>query len=515
MAVRAPRARAASTLERHERDEARAFAAARRALAELRELATLAPELAPRDPAELARALERVQFVSGEQPLAGAVAVVDPLQLRARRVRALFACRLQEGTFPALAGERERCSATRSGGTLAEASGLVLGEHGDALAAERYLFYAAVSRPQQLLVLSWHAASDDGTPRAVAVRRGRLRPVRRRPARRAAPASPGEARDSGGGLGGRARDRAACATRGCAGRAARAHTWSASSLELWIGCPVRWLVERLLRARDLEPDPEPLARGGLAHAVLQGHVRGPAGADRLGAARRPSGSGSRASCCRQRSTTHEPRLPPVAPRPSAGVRSDAGCRPTSSATSSTRAVRDRARADPPRARVRLRGRTLRGRCRHSTSVRGCGCAGASTASTSTPAARPWSYDYKGRSAPPAAKWLAERSCRSRCTCGATERLLGLHAAGGFYQPLTGRDLRARGVLDADGGVELECVAGRRARAARGGRAARSGRRRWRAPAAGEAARGELDPRPQTCAFEGGCAYPSICRCETL
>jgi len=32
-------------------------------------------------------------------------------------------------------------------------------------------------------------------------------------------------------------------------------------------------------------------------------------------------------------------------------------------------------------------------------------------------------------------------------------------------------------------------------------------------AAGEAGRGELQARPQTCAFRGGCMYPSICRCE--
>ena len=37
---------------------------------------------------------------------------------------------------------------------LAETSGLRLGEQEDALAAERYLLYAAVSRPEDLLVLS-------------------------------------------------------------------------------------------------------------------------------------------------------------------------------------------------------------------------------------------------------------------------------------------------------------------------------------------------------------------------
>src|SRR5262249_61768959 len=49
----------------------------------------------------------------------------------------------------------------------------------------------------------------------------------------------------------------------------REQAWSASSLEVWMSCPVRWFVERMLRAESLEPDSEPLARGRLAHAVLR------------------------------------------------------------------------------------------------------------------------------------------------------------------------------------------------------------------------------------------------------
>jgi len=32
-------------------------------------------------------------------------------------------------------------------------------------------------------------------------------------------------------------------------------------------------------------------------------------------------------------------------------------------------------------------------------------------------------------------------------------------------------------------------------------------------AAAQAGRGELRARPETCAFRGGCMYPTICRCE--
>ena len=94
---------------------------------------------------------------------AGAVAVSDPLSLRARRVRALVLCGLQENRFPRPAkpepflGDAERRE-------LAVASGLVLRRHEDTLDAERFLLYATVSRPEERLVLSWHDAGDDGEP---------------------------------------------------------------------------------------------------------------------------------------------------------------------------------------------------------------------------------------------------------------------------------------------------------------------------------------------------------------
>ena len=31
--------------------------------------------------------------------------------------------------------------------------------------------------------------------------------------------------------------------------------------------------------------------------------------------------------------------------------------------------------------------------------------------------------------------------------------------------------------------------------------------------ADEASRGQLQARPESCAFKGGCMYPAICRCE--
>ncbi len=122
------------------------------------------------------------------------------------------------------------------------------------------------------------------------------------------------------------------------------------------------------------------------------------------------------------------------------------------------------------------------------------------------------YDYKGRAAPPVAKWIEQGSFQIALYMRAVEQLLGVRAVGGFYQPLSGGDLRARGVLDEDSGVELDCV--RSDRVERGEMqavveevVAAAG------AAAAEAGRGALEARPGTCAYRGGCMYPTICRCE--
>src|SRR5204863_8912503 len=44
---------------------------------------------------------------------------------------------------------------------------------------------------------------------------------------------------------------------------------SAGALEHFADCPVKWLVEDLLKPDALEPDPEQMVRGSYAHAVLQ------------------------------------------------------------------------------------------------------------------------------------------------------------------------------------------------------------------------------------------------------
>jgi ATP-dependent helicase/DNAse subunit B len=510
----APRRAAASVLSAHELDEASALAAGRRALGELRELARIAPELAPLDAADLARCLQRIEIVSGERSVPGAVSVLDPLALRARRVRALFVCGLQEGAFPARArprpflAEEERLR-------LAEISGLRLGQHEDVLAAERYLLYAALSRPEERLILSWHVANDDGqaTSRSLFVddvcdlfQEGLARDRLRRPLGAvdgpSPPASPAASRTE------------QWLTNEQLLAGLRTRKWSPSSLERWIGCPVAWFVERMLGPDALDPDPEPLARGGLAHAALNDTLEGlrrETGTARLTPASLPRARELLAEALERREAEHPLS---VAPERRTTVRRrlhvdlerylghaaehESPLEPTELELGFGIAEGDE-RGEPSRlpAFELARGVTLRGRIdRVDVSEDGEAIV----------------YDYKSSKAPPAARWMKDGELQVALYMRAVEDLLGLPVAGGLYQPLSGADLRPRGVLDGDSDLGIDCVASDvldrsavRALLEEAVAAARA--------AAEKAGRGELERRPQTCAFRGGCMYPTICRSE--
>jgi ATP-dependent helicase/DNAse subunit B len=520
----APRRRTAGLLADEELDEARALVLAKGALDELKELARSAPQLAS-GPAELLRVLKRLELLSGEPAGPGTVAVLDPLALRARRVRALFLCGLQEGTFPApsrpepLLSEDERRA-------LAEASGLRLAGADQALAGERYLLYASVSRPQELLVLSWHAAADNGDPTAASLFLDDVcdlfsEDLRSSCARRSLGAAdwpgpgaaPAEWIQRAQILGS---DRCApqllqpLRDERLLAELREGRLWSASSLEAWAGCPARWLVERVLRAKGLEPDPEPLARGGLAHIALK---------DTLEGLRQQTGS-ARLTLARlelARKLLHE------------ALDRHADAFPLSVAPERVPGVRRRLEADlerylehaaaqesplepthlelsfgfdshehelPPLdigGGVRLRGRIDR--------------------VDLTAAGEAVVYDYKGSQAPPAEKWVGQRSLQVTLYMRAVEELLGRSVVGGFYQPLSGRDLRARGALASEAAVQLQCVIGDVCEH-------EDFQMLWRETldlartAAQEADAGALQARPGTCAFgDGGCLYPAICRCE--
>jgi ATP-dependent helicase/DNAse subunit B len=526
---RAPRRDAAAVLGEDELDEARALVGARRALEELRELARSAPDFALA-PSELVEVLERLELPGGERPRAYRVAVVDPLSLRARRVRMVFACGLQEGVFPAastphpLLGEEQRRN-------LAHGSGLLLRGQPDGLATERYLLYALASRPEERLTLSWHTADDDGAPLARSLFVDDVcdlftDTLRERTTRRFAGAVgwPGAGAPAGTiPLRARVAMREAAITAATAGaprpsigrlrdervlrELGERTLWSASSLECWAGCPVKWFVERLLRAGEIDPRPEPIARGGLAHAALKDtleRLRERAGSARL----TPASLGLAKRLLRDALAELQPRYPlSVAPERLPGARRRLGC-------DLERYLECAAEQASPLEPTHLElefgfdpegpapldlgeGVLLRGRIDRVD----VGTGGEAVV-----------YDYKGRSAPPGARWAADGSFQVALYMRAVERLLGHTAVGGFYQPLAGRDIRARGALDDEGGIELDSV-----------RTDRLGHDELRElvescvlaarQVASEARSGALEARPDTCAYGGGCAYPTICRCE--
>jgi ATP-dependent helicase/DNAse subunit B len=519
----APRRSTASVLAGDELHEARALTGGRRALEELREAARAAPGLAPTT-GELLEALERLELDGGEPARPDRVAVVDPLSLRARRVRMVFACGMQEGVFPAPATPRPLLAEEQRRG-LAEASGLVLRGEPDALAAERYLLYALVSRPEERLTLSWHVAGEDGMPRAPSLFLDDVcdlfdpalrERVKRRHAGAAGWPGPGQpagamsAREevlAGAPAGMRPATIEPLRHEGVLGELGERALWSASSLESWSGCPVKWFVERLLRLSDIDPNPDPIARGALAHAALKQTLevlRARTGSARL----TPASVGTAKRLLRDALVELEPQHPLTrAPERLAGARRRLG-------VDLERYLDHAAEQASPLEPTHLElgfgfededlppldlgeGVMLRGRIDRVD----LGPAGEAVV-----------YDYKGRAAPPGAKWASEGAFQVALYMRAVERLLGKRAVGGFYQPLTGKEMRARGVLDADSGVELDPVRTDKLQHEQVGElleacvaAART--------AAAEARGGGLEARPDTCAYNGGCSYPAICRCE--
>jgi len=507
----APLRGTAAVLGGERADEARAHAAGARALRELRELAERAPELAPADAWALAGELEAVEFFAGEPPGGDTVAVLDPLALRARRVRALFLCGLQEGCFPSQRRRRGLLS-EEDRHALGQLAGVHLGRHEDPLAAERYLLYAAVSRPEELLVLSWHVADDDGlaSARSLFVEdvcdlfEGDLleHPRQQRGSFTPAAAAGGAAPAGEGGL----RDERVLA------ELAR-RPWSASAIETYIGCPMRWYVERVLRPGSYDPDAEPLRRGGLAHAALKDTLEGlreQTGSAVLTQAKLPLAKELLARSLAELEPEHPlsvspERLPGARLRlrtdleryleHAAAFESELEPGPLELAFGMPPGGEESEPELPPFELgdgVVLRGRIDR--------------------VDISPAGDAVVVDYKNRVEGTPSRWIEDGKVQVALYMLAAEALLGRTAVGGFYQPLSGSDLRARGFLDEASGIELDCVRND-VRPAEELRELLAEALATARAAAGRARRGELESRPDTCTPSSGCAYPSICRCR--
>ena len=277
-----------------------------------------------------------------------------------------------------------------------------------------------------------------GAARHAAARRRHLDAARRADAARAAPRLRRGAQRAGS----RRRSARPGPRRCCALLAAR-DTEPARGLEAFAACGVRWLVEQFLRPDRIEPDPEPMQRGSLAHAVLERTLGAAARAHRLGRDR------ARAARRRARGAARRARRAHRRPRPRArrrallrGLEADlerylrteaehgAGYEPAALEWSFGR-PEDAARAAPAR-RGRRRGDRPRRPDRRAARAAPRSCA--------TTRAAPRSAARSGRTT---------CSSRWRSTCSPCASCSGREPVAGLYQPLAGRKLAARGLVRDD------------------------------------------------------------------
>jgi ATP-dependent helicase/DNAse subunit B len=528
----------APLLDRTAHELAQAAATGRAALAELAALAREAPPLAPA-PAELAAHLAGVAVRVGEAAGPGRVTVCDPFALRARRVRALILCGLQEGAFPRPATPEPFLS-DRERQELATVSGIRLELHEDALAVERYLFYATVSRPEERLVLSTRTADDDGDPavssfflddvRAVldplpvtfrplgaVAWGGDAAPTRREAARVAAAAGPPRVPAPIAPLRGETilrelRERPA---------------WSPSALESWAGCPVKWFVERYLLLEDLGPDAEPLSRGTVAHDTLESTLRelrvrtGSAkvrpqtleqARDIMRVALDEAAARTPISTNPERLATGVRRLQADLERYLEAAAHDGSAyeprhlevsfgfegaqehedRQPADADDPDRLALPPLELQAPDGPLRLRGRIDR-------------------VDVDPSGKRLQVIDYKTGQAKPGARWVEDRLFQATLYLRAASEHLGLAPDGAFYQPLSSGDARRRGLIEEDADPGLDAVPTDRV-PDDDMRATMDAVIDLAVVAAAQARSGALEPRPETCTSRG-CAFPGLCRCE--
>jgi RecB family exonuclease len=450
-------------------------------------------------------------------PAPGGVLLADPLDIRARRFRAVFVCGLQDGAFP-VRPEAEPFLSDDDRRGLAMASGLRLPPHEDVLDRERSLFYAAVSRPQDVLFLSWRSSDEEGNPLAPSVFLEDVRALFTQAlweergtrlladvtwAPRDAP-TPHELRRAYAEavdepdpppLGAPASD---ALLRLLAAR----ETEPARGLEAFAACGVRWLVEQFLRPGRTDPDPEALQRGSLAHAVLErtlALLRERSGSARIAPERLDAALAALSDALDERAkgvsgigvARERALLRGLEADLERYLRTEAECgagfEPEAMEWSFGRAEDEHGALPLGGGGGHVTGRVDR---------IDVGPGGAAVV-----------RDYKGRTAFGGAKWLDEQQLQVALYLLAVRELLGLEPVAGVYQPLVGRRLAARGLVRDD-------VPGRYTRTdlvdQDGFETALEAARELAARTAAELHAGRIRPCPDRCSSRG-CRYPAICR----
>jgi ATP-dependent helicase/DNAse subunit B len=516
-----PYRRRAAVLTGPELDDPRVFAAGRDALAEL---AALADAGAAVDRGRVERVLGALEVHVGDNPQPDRVHVARPEAIRARRFEAVLVLGLQEGEFPG--GARpEPFLPDDVRREVATASGLVLPLREDRIDRERYLFYVCASRAERVLVLSSRSSDEEGTPEARSFFledvRGLLagEPELRERSLGEVTWQPDEAPTAAEwdrALAARGPKRAEPLPEQLEAAPLLAYLGerkaiSASWIERFADCPVKWLVESVLRPDALEPDPEQLVRGQLAHEVLEHTFRRLA--EETGAPGVTRGNLERAERIlldelERRSSKF--RISPSQTRVRAAARRlefdllrhlareaerDSSFKPHSLELRFGDGEGD----DHPPVEIED-GLVVSGRIDRVDAWDGMALV----------------IDYKsGKNVDTykVASWESENRFQAALYMLAVEKLLGKQAVGGVYVALGAKDPRPRGMLAQDvdelgpGWVDNDRVGApefeEKLDWARG---------RIRETVAAIRA-GELECKPDSCAWRGGCSYPSLCRCE--
>lgn len=514
----APYKRQAHVLRGAEVEDARAFEAAVAALDGLAELNRR--DLGAR---RLHDTLAELPVRLGERPQPDRVLVATPERIRARRFDAVFVCGLEEGEFPR-GGMPEPFLSDEDRRAIATATGLLLPVREDELDRERHLFYVAASRAERTLFLSSRFSDEEGNPQPASFFLEDVRALFTdiEPRRRSLSDivwSPEEAptevefERAVAAVGPRVM---AAAPDGLTAerlleRFREQEAFSASDLETYADCPVKWLVERQLRPLALEPDPEQMVRGRYAHEVLEltfRRLREETGSARVTRANLADAERIMREALRDRQSSF--LLSPSQTRVRAAVR-----RLEFDLLAYLRHEAQRDGVFEP-AELELRfgvgedglpavplpgdGISVRGVIDRIDTWNG------------------WALvrDYKsGRSVYKAADWREKNRLQAALYMIAARELLGLKPAGGVYVPLAGSERRPRGLVSEE--LKGELGSDFFDNDFRTPEEVEEALREASATACelvGRVRAGDVHPCPDTCKWSsGGCQHPTICRHE--
>jgi ATP-dependent helicase/DNAse subunit B len=465
--------------------------------------------------------LSELRVRLGDPPQPDRVQVAEPEAIRARRFEAVFVCGLQEGEFPSgslpepfLPDEDRRA--------IAAASGLRLPVREDRLDRERYLFYVCCSRAERLLVLSSRTSDEEGNPQQPSFFVEDVRDLLAQPvtevtrslsdvtwgAEDAPTAAELERAQAADGPRRPPETPAQLTAAPLLEVLGAREAVSAGALENFADCPVKWLVRNVLDPSELVPDPEQMVRGRYAHSVLERTFQ-----------RLREDTGDRAVT--PANIVHAKRL----------------------LIEELHEQRSHFQLSPKQTRVRAAARRLefdllsfldREAARdgsfepeHLELVFGIGEAGEPVEiapevrvrgridRVDTSDGMALVIDYKSGKrvdSYKASSWESENRFQAALYMLVVERLLGLRAAGGVYLPLGSSD-PPRGMVAEDvaelgsGFTRTDVLPPQefRGKLEWALEQVRATDRRMR--------RGELGCNPDQCAWDGGCSYPSICRCE--